>query len=104
MSREIADIVLDAYEPGESGESGEKKRLIDANRLEFYGKYYNKSQMNAILDFIDMQPTAYDVDKTVEKLKKVSYERFGNTGMGGEVVVNLDDAIKIIRTGDVNHE
>lgn len=80
----------------------QKKRLIDANRLEFYGKYYNKSQMKAILDFIDMQPTVYDVDRTVEKLKKASYERFENTGMGGEYVVNLDDAIKLIKTRELN--
>lgn len=43
--------------------------------------------------------TSYDVDKVVERLKKVSYERFGNTGMGGEIVVNLDDAIEIVKAG-----
>ena len=37
----------------------------------------------------------------VEQLKEVSYERLGNTGMGGEHVVNLDDAIKI-RTRELN--
>lgn len=42
---------------------------------------------------------AYDVDKVVEKLKKVSYERYGNDGMGGEPVVNLDDAIEIVKRG-----
>lgn len=29
-------------------------RLIDANNLQFNGRNYNKSQMKAILDFIDM--------------------------------------------------
>ena len=43
--------------------------------------------------------TSYDVDKVVERLKKVSYERFGNDGMGGELVVNLDDAIEIVKAG-----
>lgn len=44
-------------------------RLIDANNLQFNGRNYNKSQMKAILDFIDAQPTAYDPDKVVEQLK-----------------------------------
>lgn len=45
-------------------------RLIDANNLQFNGRNYNKSQMKAILDFIDAQPTAYDPDKVVEQLKE----------------------------------
>ncbi len=48
------------------------------------------------------QLAIYDVDKIVERLKEVSYERFGNDGMGGEYVVNLDDAIKVIRTRELN--
>lgn len=43
-------------------------RLIDADNLNFEGQNYNKSQMKSILDFIDAQPTAYDVDKVVEQL------------------------------------
>lgn len=46
--------------------------------------------------------TAYDVDKVVEELKDVSYERFGYAGMGGENVVNLDDAIEIVKAGVTN--
>ena len=45
-------------------------RLIDANNLQFNGRNYNKSQMKAILDFIDAQPTAYDPDKVAEQLKE----------------------------------
>lgn len=48
------------------------------------------------------QPTAYDTDKIVDRLKESSYERFGNDGMGGELVVNLDDAIEIIKGGGEN--
>ncbi len=51
---------------------------------------------------IDIQPTAYEVDKVLEQLKEASYERFGNDGMGGELVVNLDDAIEIIKGGGEN--
>ena len=43
-------------------------RLIDADNLNFEGQHYNKSQMKAILDFVDSQPTAYDVDAVVEQL------------------------------------
>ena len=46
-------------------------RLIDANNLQFNGRNYNKSQMKAILDFIDAQPTAYDPEKVVEQLEEV---------------------------------
>lgn len=44
-------------------------RLIDADRLNFEGQHYNKSQMKAILDFIDAQPTTYDMDKVIELIE-----------------------------------
>ena len=78
------------------------RKLIDANNLQFNGRNYNKSQMKAILDFIDSQPTAYDPDKVVEQLEEVSYERLENNGMGGELVVNLDDAVEIVKGGGVD--
>lgn len=43
-------------------------RLIDADKLNFSEQHYNKSQMKAILDFIDNQPTAYDVNKVLRQL------------------------------------
>lgn len=46
-------------------------RLIDADNLNFQEQYYNKSQMKAILDFMDAQPTAYDVDKVVKQLEEL---------------------------------
>lgn len=46
-------------------------RLIDADKLNFSEQLYNKSQMKAILDFIDNQPTAYDMNKVVEQLEKL---------------------------------
>lgn len=45
-------------------------RLIDADNLNFEGQKYNKSQMKSILDFIDKQPTTYDADKVVKRLRK----------------------------------
>lgn len=46
-------------------------RLIDADNLVFNGRQYNNSQMKAILDFVDAQPTAYDPDKVVKQLEKL---------------------------------
>lgn len=59
---------------------------------------------NYVLDCRDIkdQPTTYDVNKVVKQLKNVSYERFKNAGMGGENVVNLDDAIEIVKIGGKN--
>ena len=51
---------------------------------------------------IDKQPTAYDVDAVVEQISRSAFERYGNPGMGGETVVNLDDAIEIVKGGGVN--
>lgn len=45
-------------------------RLIDADNLNFKEQKYNKSQIKAILDFIDNQPTAYDVNKVVNQMEK----------------------------------
>lgn len=45
-------------------------RLIDADNMNFKGQKYNKSQIKAILDFIDKQPTAYDIDKVIEDAKE----------------------------------
>ena len=75
-------------------------RLIDADNLQFNGRNYNKSQMKAILDFIDSQPTAYDPDKVVEQLEDYSNvdeaERLGTIP-----VIELDDAIEIVKGGGV---
>lgn len=60
------------------------------------GEYCNNCIVKA---WLNNQPTAYDADKVVEQLKDVSYERFGNAGMGGENVVNLEDAIEIVKVG-----
>lgn len=73
-------------------------RLIDADKLknEIHMSY---SDDLGILEKIDKQPTVFDVDNVLERLKEASYERFRNPGMGGELVVNLDDAIEIVKAG-----
>ena len=69
-------------------------RLIDPNNLQFNGRNYNKSQMKAILDFIDAQPTAYDQDKVVEQLE----DNFNATEDKG-VRLAYHHAIKIVKGG-----
>ena len=45
----------------------------------------------------------YDPDKVLDQLWDASFERFGcDTGMGGELVVNMDDVIEIAKAGGTN--
>lgn len=75
-------------------------RLIDADDLNFQEQHYNKSQMKAILDFVDAQPTAYDVDKVVEQLEETkAYMLYEN--MNADVKW-IDKAIEIVKTGGKN--
>lgn len=84
------------------------RRLIDADKFEgFIRKKYADSEKaedikEQMLFDLSYQPTAYDPDKVVEQLKKVAFERYGNDGMGGEMVVNMDDAIEIVKGGGVD--
>jgi hypothetical protein len=78
-------------------------RLIDADNLQFNGRNYNKSQMKAILDFIDSQPTAYDPDKVVEQLEDRSEEYNSGVRLHGKPEEMLtDDAIEIVKGGGVD--
>lgn len=47
---------------------------------------------------IDEQTTVFDAGDMLDQIQSVAYERLGNSGMGGEMVVNLDDVIEIIRS------
>lgn len=83
-------------------------RLIDADALKSQiagmaiSNNYPANKANALCELIDAQPAAYDLDKVVEQLEKVAFERYGNDGMGGEMVVNMDDAIEIVKGGGVD--
>lgn len=50
-------------------------------------------------DESEEQSTVYDVDKVVTELYDKSFERYGNSGMGGELVISLDDAVEIVKRG-----
>lgn len=57
---------------------------------------------DTVLRIISEQPTACDSEKIARQLEEVSYERLENNGMGGELVVNLDDAIESVKGGGVD--
>ena len=77
-------------------------RLIDANNLNFEGQNYNKSQMKAILDFVDAQPTAYDVEKVEQQIE----EMFGVDAAyyGTEAKWAVEKAREIVRKGCVKND
>lgn len=50
---------------------------------------------------IDEQPTAYDVDKVVERLEDMKYVMMGNYGVRREVV-NFEDLIEVVKSGGIN--
>lgn len=79
-------------------------RLIDAGLVldNLSGRLENMKDYDAVKDVINNMPTAYDPDKVVEQLEKVAFERYGNDGMGGEMVVNMDDVIDIVKGGGVD--
>nr|DAY13624.1 MAG TPA: hypothetical protein [Bacteriophage sp.] len=74
-------------------------RLIDADSLNFQEQYYNKSQMKAILDFVDNQPTVYDIDRVAERLKTDSSVRLYGSGNSNNYLIPLEKAIEIVKAG-----
>lgn len=74
-------------------------RLIDADNLNFQEQHYNKSQMKAILDFIDNQPTVYDIDRVAERLKTDSSVRLYGSGNSNNYLIPLERAIEIVKAG-----
>ena len=75
-------------------------RLIDVDKLNFLEQHYNKSQMKAILDFLDVQPTSYDVDKVVEQLKTDSSVKLYGRGNSNNYLIPLEKVIEIVKRGD----
>lgn len=81
-------------------------RLIDADEVKEKLRYIYEHEkdvinsiwrLNTLVDKVDEIPTAYDLDKILKQLKKAAVERNDSVGMGGEKVVNLDDAIEIVK-------
>ena len=76
-------------------------RLIDADKLlEELREYHPLSLSHGILSDIEYFPTAYDADKVVEQLEKVSFvdvdEEYADNG---QIMLFLHDAIEIVEKG-----
>ena len=54
-----------------------------------------------VIDWIKQQPTAYDVDKVVEKLEEGSYETIDAVCGGRFDEIRLSNAIEIVKRGGV---
>lgn len=90
------------------------RRLIEADVLKKHieevikkqnGKNTDLVPVGELMVFIDREPTAYDPDKVLDQLLDASFDRFGcDTGIGGDLVVNMDDAIQIVKGGGVDAE
>lgn len=80
------------------------ERLIDAGKIldNLSGMLKSMDDYDAVKKVINDMPTAYDVDAVVEQISRSAFERHGNLGMGGEKVVNLDDAIELVKGGGVD--
>lgn len=82
-------------------------RLIDADELISifeWNKWREEDKLvsiNSLIKLVKARPTAYDVDKVVEKLEEYSNadeaERHGTIP-----VIELDDAIEIVKGGGVD--
>ena len=85
-------------------------RLIDADKLleetrrdrdyarknGFLDMYYERQ---VLIDRIKAQPTAYDVDKVVEKLESLSNAEADYYYASSNDVIDRDDAIEIVKGG-----
>lgn len=77
-------------------------RLIDADNIYNVGDFVILHEdgnayvpLADLCKIIDIQPTAYDVDKVVEQLEKESYQEFCDS----ERIVIMADAIEIVKAG-----
>lgn len=75
-------------------------RLIDADK---FREDWMKFQTFEPMKLLDLQPTAYDVDKVVEELEEKAERQFGSACNEGEwsfnLAIPLDKAIEIVKGG-----
>lgn len=80
-------------------------RLIDADSFKkFLTKLYEaEAPYDGIIELLDKQPTAYDVDKVMEQLgKKQNNKGFGGTLQEMFYDSGLKDAIEIVKGGGID--
>lgn len=79
-------------------------RLIDAdNFMEFMGTLKEAGAKHVSFDdlrkFINNQPTAYDVDKVVERLEEAKYE---DELYPCNLAVEIEEAERIVKSGGID--
>ena len=84
-------------------------RLIDADNIYNFGNFVILDEdgnayvsLADLCKIIDIQPTAYDVDKVVEELEGAMWLTTNDDGETNKLsiqVVSFDDAIEIIKAG-----
>ena len=77
-------------------------RLIDADDFKKFMQALCKSgaPYGCVVDLLDTQPTAYDIDKVVEELELHSFE-LGTDTLPAHYV-RLNEAIEIVKQGGVS--
>lgn len=81
------------------------ERLIDAGLVldNLSGQLESMKDYDAVKDAINNMPTAYDLDKVVEQLKKRSEEYNSGVRLHGKPEEMLtDEAIEIVKGGGVD--
>lgn len=75
-------------------------RLIDANKLKkiIHSAYSDDLE---ILDKIDEQPTAFDLDKVVEQLEMLIEDKTSESGDDWYTAECLNEAVDIVKDGGV---
>lgn len=78
-------------------------RLIDADKIDFKKVFigasdFAKDTREAAQKLIDEQPTAYDVDKVVERLEKAKYE---DDLYPCNLAVEIEEAKSIVKSGGI---
>ena len=85
-------------------------RLIDADKLIERIEEITSTDMMKVLveDWINSEPTAYDLDKVVEQLEEsyfITESTFDDDGWcndDSEEVLNLNEAIEIVKRGGID--
>ena len=83
-------------------------RLIDADKLiEILSKNsifrtVTNAEDKSVIEIIKQQPTAFDVDKVVEQLKKQVYEIDDSLSLSARDVIDEEDVFEIVKAGGID--
>lgn len=81
-------------------------RLIDAGLVldNLSGRLESMKDYDAVKDVINNMPTAYNLDKVVERLEKEKNPLYREDGslLGERTVIRIDKAIEIVKGGGLD--